>query len=481
MKPRNLICRVLRRLLVPALLLGLVRIAGAGQNVLLIIVDDLRPELPAYGSEFIRAPGIDKLVAEGVVFENAYANVPVCGASRASLFTGLRPTARRFVGVDARIDEDAPDIVPLHTFLKARGYHTESIGKVIHNPRDAVNGWSQKPWHPNEDVPKERHTGHRDYQLDENIEAFMSQGKGPPVEAADLPDNAYFDGQIAERAIASLRHLSKAGSPFFLAVGFVKPHLPFTAPKRYWDRYPDESIRLAQHPVMPEGMPAQAVHQWGELRNYAGIPERPAPVDAAMARTLRHGYYASVSYADAQVARVLEELSSLGIDDDTIVILTSDHGWSLGEHGLWAKHSPFDVATRIPLIVRIPGLDRGGRSPALVELVDLYPTIVDLLEIDSPGHLQGQSFEPQILDPVAPGKTAVFPRWKSGQVIKTDRYSMTTWQNPNGKIVARMLFDHATDRDEVNNLADDETFADIIRDLDAETTRLIGEVLEGIR
>jgi arylsulfatase A-like enzyme len=446
-----------RRLLLLAAATGL--LAGTAQarhNVLFIIVDDLRTELPIYGEDHIRAPHIDRLASEGVVFANAYANVPVCGASRASLMSGLRPTRTRFVGYDARIDEDAPDVVPLHAFLKAEGYYTESMGKVLHHKDDFEEGWSVPPWSAQDGVPKKRATGFRDYQSPDNIAAFRKDGVGPATESLDLPDNAYFDGQTADRAVAALERLASDDQPFFLAVGFVKPHLPFTAPRKYWDIYEHDEIELARVRTMPEGIPVEARHSFGELRRYSDVPDDPdEPVDNELARNLRHGYFASVSYADAQVGRVLDKLRELELDSSTIVVLIGDHGWSLGDHGLWAKHSPFDVATRTVAIVRAPGFDESGTAEGLVEFVDIYPTIVELLDLEPPGHLQGQSFTTLLADIDAPGKEAVFPRWKNADVVKTQRFALTTWSNAQGRTLAEMMFDHEADRDETVNIVQD--------------------------
>ena len=434
--------------------------ADAQPNVLFIIVDDLRPELPAYGYEQVRAPNIDALAAGGIVFANAYANVPVCGASRASMMSGLRPTATRFVDYDASIDEDAPDVLTLHALLKAQGYRTESLGKVLHHRNDASEGWSAPPWSAGDDVPRRRATGFRDYQDPANIAAFKENGAGPATEAADVDDDAYFDGQTATRAVAALERLAHAEQPFFLAVGFVKPHLPFTAPQKYWDLYDRGDIPPARISTMPEGVPPQARHPFGELRHYSDVPDDPdVPVDDSLARKLKHGYYASVSYTDAQVGRVLDKLAELGLDSSTVVILIGDHGWSLGEHGLWAKHSPFDVATRIPMIVRAPGVGEPGTAKALVELVDLYPTLVALLDLPKPEHLQGDSFVAVLEDRTAPGKTAVYPRWKNADVVKTDQFALTVWSGNNGRPVAEMMFDHAADRDEAVNVAQDADYS----------------------
>jgi len=468
-----LIARLATILLVAVCIVAGAPAARAESNVLFIIIDDLRPELPVYGNDLVKAPSIGALAESGVVFTNAYANMPVCGASRASLMSGLRPTPTRFVDYDARIDEDAPDVVPLHSYLKSQGYITESIGKVIHHARDSKDGWSRKPWSPAGKVPKEKYTGHANYVLQENIDSFKEEGSGPAFERAQVKDNAYFDGLVTQRAKVSLRRLSESEKPFFLAVGFVKPHLPFNAPKKYWDMYDRADIELATPATMPPGIPGAANHNWGELRKYSNIPDAPEPVPDELAIELRHGYYASTSYADAQVGKVLAELDDLGLQDDTIVILIGDHGWSLGEHGLWAKHSPFDVATRSPAIVRAPGLSQPGVAPGLMEFVDIYPTVIDLLGLPEPEHLQGSSFRAQLEEPDSEGKAVVFPRWKNGEVTKTRDFSMTSWFNDAGDVTARMLFDHNTDRPETKNLVNDPRYENIVEQLDRITQELM--------
>ena len=381
--------------------------------------------------------------------------------------TGLRPTQARFLNFYSRVDDDAPDVMPLHGFLKAQGYYTESMGKVLHDKDDSTDGWSVPPWSAQDGVPRDRATGFRNYQAPENIAAFKADGVGPATEALDLPDNAYFDGQTADRAVAALERLAKSERPFFLSVGFVKPHLPFTAPKKYWDLYDRDDIELARTPVMPEGIPVQATHSFGELRKYSDVPDDPKqPVDDELARKLKHGYYASISYADAQVGRVLDQFRALGLASSTIVVLIGDHGWSLGEHGLWAKHSPFDVATRTVAVVTAPGFDESGTAGGLVELVDIYPTLVELLDLEAPPHLQGQSFVPLLADVSAPGKEAVFPRWKNADVVKTERYALTRWSNRRGGTVAEMMFDHSKDRDETVNIVEDADYEMPKRELD---------------
>ena len=447
------------------LALPIMACADESPNVLLIVVDDLRIELAAYGKSHMQTPNIDALAREGVLFENAYANVPVCGASRASLMAGLMPTRDRFVGYQARIDEDAPDATPLHSFLKNNGYHTESIGKVMHFADDSADGWTVAPWHPQMVVFKESSTGFRDYQDAENIRRFKDSREGPAFEAADVADNAYFDGKITDRAVQSLRDLSKSERPFFLAVGLLKPHLPFNAPKKYWDLYSESEIELAGNAAFPDGAPKNARHDWGELRKYDNVPEAPALMPDEQARKLIHGYYAGVSFSDAQVGKLLAELEESGLAENTIVVLIGDHGWSLGEHGLWAKHSAFDVATRTPLIVRTPDRAAQGSAAGLVEFVDIYPTLVELLNLPAPGHLQGSSFVAQLENPDAPGKSAVFPRWHSGDVIKTSDYALTEWFDDEGERTASMLYDHRTDRDETRNVVGEKEYSVVLDEL----------------
>ena len=457
-------------------------------NILLIMIDDLRPELGAYGSTAVKSPNIDSLAREAVVFANAYVNVPVCGASRASMMSGIRPTEKRFVGYEARIDEDAKGAETLFGYLKKQGYYSESIGKILHFSEDSKAGWSTPPWNPK---PKIKRLGHRNYQSAENIISFLKDRTGPAYEAADVPDNRYFDGMIADQAMASLESASERDQPFFMAVGFLKPHLPFTVPLSYWDLYDQEDINLASNPLMPVGAPRQAIHRWGELRKFEGIPKAPHPVSDAMAKKLVHGYLASVSYSDAQVGKLLAKLKQLNLDDNTIVMVAGDHGFSLGEHGLWVKHSPFDVATRTPLIVKLPTAltqtstarrrlkstssksseTKPNRNPGvgtaegLVEFVDIFPTVLELLGKPILPQLQGASFVSQLLDTSAPGKTAVFPRWHAADVIKTDRYAMTEWFDQEGQVTARMLFDHLNDPKETINLAEHKDYKSLVAEL----------------
>jgi len=420
---------------------------SARPNVLFIAVDDLRPQLGCYGHKQMISPNIDRLAAEGVLFLRSYCQVPVCGASRASLLTGVRPSPQRFLSYDVWVEKDLPGALTLPEHFKNHGYHTISNGKIFHHRTDCRRSWSEEPWRPA--------GSWRNYLLAANIELAAKRPRhaGPPYEAANVPDNAYFDGMIADKAISDLRRLKQMDKPFFLALGFLKPHLPFNAPKRYWDLYKPQQIDLADNPFRPKGAPDAALHNWGELRAYYGIPKK-GPLSEQMARRLIHGYYACVSYTDAQIGRVLDELDRLGLADNTIVILWGDHGWNLGEHGLWCKHCNFETSLHSPLIVRGPKIPAGRKTNALVEYLDIYPSLCELCGLPLPGHLQGMSFVPLLTDPEQPWKKAVFSRYFNGDSVKTDRYRYTEWRYKDGRRYARMLYDHYVDPGENVNISE---------------------------
>ena len=415
-------------------------------NVLFLVVDDLRPELPCYGKKQVVAPNIEVLAEAGFVFERAYCQVPVCGASRASLLTGLRPTRYRFLTYSTWAQRDAPGVVTLPEHFRRHGYITISLGKVFHHQQDSPQSWSEPAWRP-----RPEHGG-RDYMLPRNIAiAKRRRGIGPAYECADVPDEAYRDGKIARRAMEELRRLKQEGKPFFLAVGFLKPHLPFNAPKRYWDLYPPGSVQPASNSYPPKDVPIQALHNWGELRAYYGIPKRGRLSDE-MARTLVRGYYACISYTDAQIGRVLRELKRLGLWENTIIVLWGDHGWNLREHGLWCKHCLFETSLHAPLIVRVPGLGEGQRTKALVEFLDIYPSLCELAGLPLPKHLDGKSFVPLLKDPTLPGKPAVFSRYHAGDSVKTDHFRYSFWTDRQGQRIAEMLYDHVVDPGENTNV-----------------------------
>lgn len=419
-------------------------------NVLFIAVDDLRPELNCYGKNYIHSPNIDRLAAMGTVFTNAYCNVPVCGASRASIMTGMRPHRKRFINFKSRIEQDAPDAITLHGHFKANGYYTAAIGKVLHHTKDREGDYNEPNWKPGTGAG-----AGRDYQMPESIAIASDKnydGRGPAFERGQVADTAYQDGKIADYAVQKIKTLSQQDQPFFLAVGFAKPHLPFNAPEKYWALYDELDIQLPPTYYRAEGTPAAIYHNSGELRNYANVPkDRVMPEDYA--KTLIHGYYATVSYMDAQLGRILDALEASGEADNTIIILWGDHGWNLGDHTMWCKHTPFNTSLRVPLIIAQPKRSP-NRSPALVEYVDIYPTLAELAGLPLPEQLDGKSMVPLLNDPDQEWKDAVFTRWKDADNITTHRYSYTEWYDDAGDRYARTLFDHATDSLEVNNLAE---------------------------
>jgi len=449
---------------------------GEKPNVLFIIVDDLRPELACYGSDHVISPNIDQLAREGTLFSRSYCQVPVCGASRASFLTGMRGTRERFTSFASIADEDAPGITGLPKHFKEHGYHTISNGKVYHHyEKDGAGGWSETPWHPNGwvEAPWYPKGNWANYLTIENIILNQREGSlpgrdfdtfGRPYEAADVPDNAYFDGVIAEKTIKDLKRLASNDKPFFLAAGFKKPHLPFNAPKRYWDMYERSEIDLADNPFIPENAPEASLTYLWELNRYVGIPVNP-PVPDSMARTLIHGYYACVSYVDAQIGKVLSELGSLGLRENTIVVLIGDHGWHLGEHGLWSKFTNYEEALKAPMIVSAPRLKEGQLSSALVEYVDLYPTLCDLCNLPNPEHLDGSSFVPLLEDSNNKWEEVAFSRFRDGESVKTDRYRYTEWTDDEGEVYARMLYDHHVDPGENKNISELPENKQIVEDL----------------
>ena len=447
-------------------------------NILFLAVDDLRPQLGCYGHTKMISPNIDRIAEMGTTFARAYCNVPVCGASRASLLTGLYPTRSRFTEAHSKAQTDAPDAMSMQTHFKSNGYHTISNGKIYQHVTDYVDGWSEKPWRPNGDW-----WGWQAYLAEESKEVIRQQiargngapgpfykvenepGKyhalpglglvksGPAYEAPDVADNDYPDGMLADKVILDLQNLKDQSEPFFLAAGFVKPHLPFAAPKKYWDFYDRNQIDLADNPFRPQGAPDEALHNWPELRSYAGIPAQ-GPLDDELARTLIHGYYACVSYTDAQIGRILDELERLDLAKNTIIVLWGDHGWNLGEHGLWCKHATFETSLHSPLLVSSPEYQGGQVSNALTEFVDIYPTLCELAGLDVPAGLHGKSLVPLMQNPDQEWKQMVYSRYKNGESIKTDHYRYTEYYDDNGNMTSRMLYDHRTDPHENVNIVE---------------------------
>ena len=414
---------------------------GKKLNVLFIAVDDLRPELGCYGHKWIKSPNIDKLAGRGTVFNRAYCQVAVCGASRASLLTGLRPTPKRFLTYMTYAQKDAPGAMTLPEEFRKNGYHCISNGKIFHHRDDTEDrSWSERPWRSK--------TGWLTCHDPESKKMIAGKRKrGPWFEGPDVPDNAYGDGQTADKTISDLKKMKKSAKPFFLACGFVKPHLPFYAPKKYWDMYDREKIALADNRYRPKNAP-EMLKGSGEIHSYH---KRNLKYNSdAWHAAGRHGYYACVSYVDAQVGKVMVALDELGLRDSTIVILWGDHGWHLGEHNFWGKHNVMHLATNSPMIVSAPGFKAGQKSDRLVEFVDIYPSLCELAGIASVNKgLQGTSFAPLLKNPDRPWKKAAFSKYGPAVSLITDRHNYAEFKNGE-----RMLYDLKTDPAENVNIAE---------------------------
>lgn len=421
-------------------------------NVLLILADDLRVDPAAL------TPNLDRLAARGRSFERAYCQQAVCNPSRASMMTGLRPDRLGVHDLVTHFRSTHPDLVTLPQLFRQSGYAAVGIGKVYHNlgtePRGDPLSWSR---------PETFHWGnHRIDQAAVPGRQALPLDRVPVAEALDVPDEAYLDGRIAAAGVAALRELKSA--PFFLAVGFWKPHLPHNAPRRYWDLYDPAKLPPPTPAAFPAGAPDLAGHGSPEPRGYAGFPAK-GPIDDARLRSLRHGYLAAASYLDAQVGKLLDALDAEGLAGRTVVVFVSDNGYHLGEQGLVGKLTNFEHAARVPLVIAAPGLPRPGEpTRALAELVDLYPTLVDLAGLRPPHALDGSTLRPALLDPSASGKAAALtqhPRPASmrdissmGYSARTDRHRYTEWRRlPDGEVLARELYDHAADPAESRNLA----------------------------
>lgn len=432
-------------------------------NVLFIAVDDLRPILGCYGDKVALTPKIDQLASGGTLFRRAYCQLAVCSPSRLSLMTGRRPDTIQVWDLGTHFRQVMPEVVTLPQHFKNHGYHTRSLGKILHgsgSPAKDPPSWSESPRHDVTRDPKGR------YATAENL-----KGKGlkrAASESVAVPDEAYLDGKVCVDALRALEELKKRETPFFLAVGFRKPHLPFCAPKRYWELYDRDAIPEPATSTHPEGAPELAVRSWRELEGYTDIPS-DRKMTAAKVQELRHGYYACVSYIDALVGRLLDRLEALGLEEKTVVCLWGDHGFHLGEQGLWTKANNYELATRVPLIISVPGQKGpGAESRALVELVDLYPTLVAVCGLEEPEGMEGTSFAPLLENPDRPWKTAVFsqyPRARSGHrhrghgdlmgyAVRTERYRYVEWRDwKTGTVEARELYDQDADPHEMTNLA----------------------------
>ncbi len=456
-------------------------------NVLMIAVDDLRPDLGCYGNRVVHTPNIDRLASRGVVFGRAYCQQAVCSPSRTSLMTGQRPDTTRVFDLVSHFRTALPDCVTLPQHFKAHGYHCAALSKIYHRGYEDGRSWSEPHWYPSGktvDTDPSDWTQQTTKRFGDGVEEYAADtpraesGKGPATQVSSKADDELPDGATAAEAVRRIAALATRDQPFFLAVGFLKPHLPFVAPKQYWDLYDPASLPGPSIDRLPEGAPGFAGHANGEIHQYLGIPPgNPLPDDVA--RRLRHGYHACISYTDAQVGRLLDALDAAGIADRTVVVLWGDHGWQLGDHGLWHKHTTFELATRSPLIISTPECAAGTTAAAVVEFVDVYPTLVDACGLPASPGLAGMSLVPLLRDPAAAVKAVAISQYPRstresgvgpvmGYSVRDDRWRLTVWREDGGsRIVAMELYDERDDPAETRNLAAEPQYKPVIDRLSA--------------
>ncbi len=515
--------RLRRTILLAAVGLAAAAAARERPNVLFVTVDDLRPALGCYGHADVVTPHFDALARRGTTFLRAYAQQAVCNPSRASFMTGSRPDSTGVYDLVTHFRRRMPDVVTLPQHFKDGGYHTLAIGKVYHPafPGFGIGSdlgdepsWSEPAWLGG---PRYYHSPPGVRLARAKYEEALRAGTGAPnwireaiarraarpdepeaeddwtrvnvrvlaTEAPEVPDNALYDGEVADRAVAALGALHQrratTGQPFFLAVGFLKPHLPFVAPRRYWDLYDPEKLQLPAQRKPPEGAPPVALAvALDELRDTypldvrvppPGVPADPdaeayplprgAPLTPEQQVNLLRGYYACVSFVDAQFGRIMAELERRGLAENTIVVVLGDHGFHLGHHGLWGKLTNFEESVRAPLLIAAPDRRAAGQATsALVELVDVYPTLCELAGLPLPPHLEGVSVAPVLDDPARAVKAAAFSQYPRpgamGRSMRTERYRFTAWESAAepGRVLALELYDHDVDPGESVNLAD---------------------------
>ena len=496
-------------------------------NILFIAIDDLKPILGCYGNTLVKTPNIDRLAKMGTVFMSNYCQQAVCGPTRASIMTGTRPDVTKVWDLRTQMRDMNPDILTLPQYLITQGYATSGVGKIFH-PSSAKEGVDPVSWSDSYLKSKESdfpagmgEPANGQYQLASTKALFTSDAmiekkskkreaeendenpksiKGPSTECIDVPDTAYEDGVIALLAKDQMIALSKGDKPYFMAVGFHKPHMPFVAPKKYWDLYQRDEMPIAAFQDHAKNSPLLAYHQSGELRNYIDIPENATlPGDSLRIgiklekqKELVHGYYAAVSYTDAQVGILLNTLESLGTLNNTMIVLWGDHGWHLGDHDLWNKHTNFEEATRAPLIVASPGL-KPGKTNSFTEFVDVFPTICNLAGLPMPNQLDGKSLKPLMLnnkEKVKDFSVSQYPRklkkdemtklgYSSpkimGYTLRNANYRYTIWMNDfttkqdfnPAKVYASELYDYVKDPLEKVNVVADKKYAKISSELKA--------------
>ena len=463
-------------------------------NVLFVIVDDLRPELGCYGNQEIRTPHFDQFAKGAVTFTQAYCPAAACAPSRATAMTGLRPDSTRVWDLKGKFRVNLPDVVTIPQHFHKFGYHTVSMGKIFHNHMPDRVSFVEPDLRPTkymtpELIDRDPESFYHDVELNNELAEVRKRrlarnpnayaggwAYGRATESYDGPDSEFYDGAQTDLALETLQRLKTRRQPFFLALGYYRPHLPFVAPKKYWDLYDRQQLSLARNPFLPLGSPIMAMNSAYELKGCYDLEYVLHPSVQQLSQTdsrrLKHGYYASVSFVDACFGKLLAGLSDLGLDQNTIVVVWGDHGWKLGEHGSWCKQTNYDIDVRVPLMVRAPGQTSGGaRCDQLVELVDLFPTLCDSAGIAIPSNMEGTSFKPLLSNPERKWKSAAFSQFHRNPRVTPDKgrymgYSMVTpeyhfvqwrqWdheQSSAGEVVALELYDRNADPDENINIA----------------------------
>ena len=422
-------------------------------NILFIAVDDLKPLTGWYGSETVKTPAFDRLASQSTVFTAAYTQYPVCGPSRASLLTGLRPESSGIMDLKTRMRDIHPDILTLPQFFRNNGYHTAAVGKIF-DPRNVDSRDDDDPasW----TIPYKQSLPDADRKLEDNF----------AVRSIDAPPGRFIDGAINARGIELMHKMAAKNEPFFLGVGYKKPHLPFAAPSRFFDLYDRESFGLEAWQTAPEGSDASYILMGNnEMRSYVPAPGpdgkvieySPEGMTEEQQRELIHGYHAAVSFIDYLLDELLQELEATGEADNTIIVLWGDHGFHLGDHGMWGKHTTMEQANRVPLMIHVPG-EKGAYTSTLVELMDLFPTLAQLAGLEAPGNLQGKSLAPVLKDASFDFGDVAISQYKRkgayGYSMRTDRYRYTEWIMDDGRVAYRDLYDMQEDPGETRNIGD---------------------------
>jgi iduronate 2-sulfatase len=439
------------------------RAADNKPNVLFIAVDDMNNDLGCYGHQLVKSPTIDRLASQGVRFERAYCQFPLCSPSRSSLMTGLRPSTTRVFDLQYHFRQDLPEVVTLPQMFMKAGYYAGRVGKIYHygNPDDIGTSGLDDPASWQEHVNP---AGRDKTSLEPDIMNYTpKRGLGSAMAyLADKlgRDEEHTDGKVATEAIRLLEaHKDK---PFFLAVGFYKPHCPWITPSKYFDLYSMNSITLPE--IAPDFEKTALAPALASTKPWPYMGVTPD-----QARECKRAYYAAIAFVDAQIGRVLEAVDRLGLRDNTIIVFWSDHGYHLGEHGLWMKQSCYEESARVPFIISVPGQKTAGQmSPRTVELLDMYPTLADLAGLTPPKGLEGFSVRPLLENPQAEWSHAAYTQVQRGNFpgysVRTERWRYTEWDDG---AKGRELYDHETDPKELHNLADDPKAASTLVELQA--------------